>query len=445
MRPPVLLALLLLLAASPSKAAAGDLTPQEARGKQLYTQGTSPSGREIKAALGEDETEVPAAVLPCSGCHGLDGHGGKEGGIRPSNLTREALSRPTGDLALGRRRPAYDDPLLVRAVTHGLDPAGNRLHVAMPRYRLTRQDAADLLAYLKRLGHEEEPGLDGATIHLGVLLPGGGHRRESQAEAVRAALAGRCAELNRGGGLYGRQLTLHFVQLPEAPAERVEKLRDFLAGTPVFSLIGADLEGAETGMAEVAQSAGMPLISTLASHPQEGFALNRYVFYLTPGLAEETKALAEFAARPPRRGKLVMVPSGEMAEIAGGVAAAARVGDRLFVSLPVLPLEWMPEAAGSYRKLAAGSRLPTHDVTAQRTALAAVEVLIEVFKRSGREVSREQLVAALEKLYRFDAGLGTPVTFGPNRRIGMRGAFVAAVDLARHTLAPPVSWIEIGP
>jgi len=30
-----------------------------------------------------------------------------------------------------------------------------------------------------------------------------------------------------------------------------------------------------------------------------------------------------------------------------------------------------------------------------RTALAAVEVLIEVFKRAGREVSREQLVAAL--------------------------------------------------
>src|SRR5262249_36987475 len=149
--------LLLLLALS---SATAELTPEEQRGKQIYTQGTSASGVEIEAALGDEGgSEVPASALPCAGCHGLDGHGGKEGGVRPSNLTKEALGRPAGGEGGGRPPPAYDDHLLIRAITLGIDPAGNRLHVAMPRYRLTRQDAADLLAYLKRLGHEEEPGI----------------------------------------------------------------------------------------------------------------------------------------------------------------------------------------------------------------------------------------------------------------------------------------------
>src|SRR5258708_26979210 len=105
MRPPLVLTLLVLLAATPSRAAAGELKPEETRGKQIYTKGTSASGIEIKAALGDDgENEVAASVLPCAGCHGLDGHGGKEGGVRPSDPTPEAL---------GRRHPPYDDRQLI--------------------------------------------------------------------------------------------------------------------------------------------------------------------------------------------------------------------------------------------------------------------------------------------------------------------------------------------
>src|SRR6185295_6511405 len=191
-------ALLLLLAAAPRSLWGGELTAAEVRGKQIYTQGTSASGVGIKAALGDDGNEVPASALPCAGCHGLDGRGGKEGGVRPSDLTPEALGRPAHGEAGGRSHPPYDDRRLVRAIAMGFDPASNRLHVAMPRYRLTRQDAADLLAYLKRLGHEEEPGLSATAVHLGVLLPGG-KRQETEAEAVQAALTARCAELNRHG------------------------------------------------------------------------------------------------------------------------------------------------------------------------------------------------------------------------------------------------------
>lgn len=475
MRLPAVLALFLLPAL-----AAGALTPGETRGKQIYAQGTSSSGVEIKAVLGEGGAEVPASALPCAGCHGLDGHGGKEGGVRPSDLTREAL---------GRRRPPYDDHLLVRAVTLGIGAAGNQLHVAMPRYRLTQQDAADLLAYLKRLGHEAEPGLAPDAVHLGVLLPGGA-RQEGQAEAVRAAVTARCAELNRGGGVYGRRLVPHFVEIPETPAERAARLRELFAGEPVFALLGVALSGAEAEAADVAGAAGVPLILALAPRPREDFPLDRYVFYLTPGLAEQAAALVELAARQlpqearslaivrpaaaeladlaaataetARRSGFTVEPAGQAAGAAaillldGGAAArellerAQALGRHPLILLPASlagenPFAAVPEALGDRLFVSLPILPAVHSTATQRAAVAAAEVLIEGLKRAGREVSREKLVATLEKLYRFDAGLGAPVTFGPNRRIGARGAFIAAVDLPRHILGQPVSWIDLSP
>ena len=76
----------------------------------------------------------------------------------------------------------------------------------------------------------------------------------------------------------------------------------------------------------------------------------------------------------------------------------------------------------------------------RKAAVAALAVLIEGAERTGRELTREKLIAALETLYRFDAGLGAPVTFGPNRRIGARGAFIAGDGGPGG-----ISWLDLGP
>jgi mono/diheme cytochrome c family protein len=47
--------------------------------------------------------------------------------------------------------PAYTDATIKRAITQGLDPAGEPLDWTMPRWQLTDQDWTDLLAYLKTL------------------------------------------------------------------------------------------------------------------------------------------------------------------------------------------------------------------------------------------------------------------------------------------------------
>ena len=40
-----------------------------------------------------------------------------------------------------------------------MDPAGNELAVAMPRYQMSPEDIADLIAYLKRIEADRDPGL----------------------------------------------------------------------------------------------------------------------------------------------------------------------------------------------------------------------------------------------------------------------------------------------
>jgi ABC-type branched-subunit amino acid transport system substrate-binding protein len=507
-------AVLLLGLAAPPARGLTPLAPDEARGKQIYSRGTSASGAEITAALGEDRsgsgTEVSAAALPCGGCHGADGHGGKEGGVRPSDITHEALGRAAaaGSEGGGRRRPAYDDHKLIRAITLGLDSGGNRLHVAMPRYRLTRQDAADLLAYLKRLGHEEEPGLAAGAIHLGVLLPGA-EGPGTPGEALRSALTARGAEVNRQGGIYGRRLDLRFVPLPAGGTERGTALAAALAADPPFALLAVSLAGDEAGIAAAAATAGVPLITALTPRPREDFPLNRQVFYLTPGLAEQVAALVAAAARelPPGERSLAVVPAAapELAALAGTAAAAARergfsvatvapagaaedaelnadmnaaalllldggagarellrraaargrhplvllpaalVGDDFLAALPaawrerlIVALPMPPPSA------LAAAGVPSHHAALQKAAVAALAVLIEGMERTGRELTREKLIASLETLYRFDAGLGAPVTFGPNRRIGARGAFLMN-GTTTGALGGPVAWFDLGP
>src|SRR5258708_10635714 len=147
----------------------------ERRGKEIYLEGTRPYGGEITASLGDPGAGFPGSSLACSGCHGLDGLGNPEGGIVPPNVTWGSLRKSYGHRHPdGREHPAYTEQSLRRAITMGVDPAGNRLGVAMPKYAMSAQDATDLIAYLKRLGKERDRGLTDRAIRIGAIVPGEG-------------------------------------------------------------------------------------------------------------------------------------------------------------------------------------------------------------------------------------------------------------------------------
>lgn len=273
---------------------AAGLTPREAAGKEIYHTGESPSGREILAVLAGG-TELPAAALPCSSCHGEDGRGNPEGGISPSDLTWNALTRPYGVRGQGgRRHGPYTPALLKRAIALGVDPAGNELHVAMPRYRMSIEDMEALIAYMRHLGRDRDPGIGEGRLAVGTLLPPPGPL-DGVSGALRAVLEAWAEEVNAGGGLYDRKIELHLLTLPGDPAERPAAVARFLAEKQVFALLGAFIAGSEGEITALLDDHRVPLIGPFTLRPVLEKPVNPWVFYLLPGLAVQGRALVELA------------------------------------------------------------------------------------------------------------------------------------------------------
>ena len=266
------------------------MSEAEKRGRRIYLRGESPSGRTITAILGgNDAVEVPAATLTCAGCHGADGKGKPEGGVIPSNITWSALMKTYGHTHNdGRTHPAFDELSLERAITEGVDPAGNKLSVAMPKYQMSRADMADLLAYLKRIEDDRDPGLTADTITIATLLPNSGAMAETGA-AMRDVLTAYFAELNQVGGIHHRRFALQVATPEQAPK--------LLADESVFALVGAMTAGKEREIAALVQRDEMPLIAPFTLYPNVSSPPERHTFYLFAGLSEQAQALVQFAAR----------------------------------------------------------------------------------------------------------------------------------------------------
>ncbi len=93
----------------------------------------------------------------CATCHGADGRGGAPvmmgtevpGDIRYHHLIEEEEHEE------GEEHPPYTDELIKRAITLGLNPAGEPLDLTMPRWHMSDQDLDDLLEFLKTLDGED--------------------------------------------------------------------------------------------------------------------------------------------------------------------------------------------------------------------------------------------------------------------------------------------------
>ncbi len=131
-----------------------DLTPDEARGKLIYTTGRGAAGRLLYfRLLTAGENALPASGIVCANCHGAGGKGGREGNIVMADITYGTLTRPLpASPPWNKARAPYTDALLARAITQGLDSSGQQLDTSMPRWILSEPELQDLLKYLKRLG-----------------------------------------------------------------------------------------------------------------------------------------------------------------------------------------------------------------------------------------------------------------------------------------------------
>jgi len=262
------------------------LTAQERRGRQIYLTGASPSGKPITASMGGSSLSLPGSILPCANCHGYDGRGKPEGGVVPPEIRWEALTKPYGRSGSdGRLTPPHNEATLAATITAGVDPAGNAISPAMPKYALDSGDLSALVAYLRRLGEDRDPGVASDEITIGTVLTATG----PAAEASRAAhdvIAAYFEEVNERGGVYSRRL-----KLSSGAASRPPLPED------VFAVINAAPGEPGSDLVSWCEVGGIPCIDPFTTSPAENAAVSRYVFYLFSGIKTQARALVDFAAQ----------------------------------------------------------------------------------------------------------------------------------------------------
>ncbi|MGH9823349.1 MAG: cytochrome c/ABC transporter substrate-binding protein, partial [Blastocatellia bacterium] len=454
---------------------ANRLSDAQARGRKIYEHGISSSGKTIFATLGETGAEVPAGILPCANCHGLDGHGKPEGGVTPPDLVWDSLTKPyTITTDSGRRRSPYNDSLLKRAITMGVDSGGNKLAVAMPRFQMSIEDISDLVAYIKTIGRENAPGITGDSITLGSVVSKNGPLAGIGAD-VNATLKAYFDAVNSSGGVYGRTIKLKVIEptsndTPEQPDDGA-----------VFAVVSSVAGAADDDFVRHCERDRIPAVFAFQPVSKSSAAPDRYAFYLYPGLGEQTRALCVFAARhfgaEAVRASVVYPDSPSIDALRSSIQAESKtlglrppveysygqtqpgidfsalanelsragintvvllasagntreflkqagqlqwnptillVGElagpnldsipstfkgKVFEAFPTLPSDWSSDALASFSMLAKKSNLGQTHLEAQFSALAAASTIVTILKATGKDITREQLVTALEHLY----------------------------------------------
>jgi hypothetical protein len=129
----------------------------DSNGERIYFTGTSQSGQPIVPEMLEVH-QMPPGRLACVNCHGPEGRGGTitmmmgtfhAPDIRYSTLT--ALEHDETGAEAHEEHPAYTNETIKRAITRGIDPAGEPLEWPMPDWQMSDSDLEDLVDYLKSL------------------------------------------------------------------------------------------------------------------------------------------------------------------------------------------------------------------------------------------------------------------------------------------------------
>ena len=292
----------------------------------------------------------------------------------------------------------------------------------------------------------------------------------------------------------------------------------------LFAIVSGLTAGAEEAVATLSKDREVPFIGPSALLLQRGLPLNRYVFYLLPGLKEQAMTLVRFAAKKgdPKKSRVAIIcPDTEFsrqiaksiedqgkklgwetlatiyyprerfnaaqyvtelkqqgidtvfhlgsgadtgalfkdAEAAGWSPAVYLLGtlvgrnitklvplkmkDQVFLAFPTIPADISTTGAEEYNSLLQKNKLASTHAAAQASAIAAARILVHALELCGKDLSRERLVTTLEGLYEFDTGLMPRITFGPNRRIGVLGAYIVTIDPEKKLFPASVEWISV--
>ena len=388
-----------------------------ADGKLLYQRGAD-TGAET-AVLRPGNVETPARLLACVNCHGTRAEGGKEAGVRIPALR--------GDIT---------EDGFWKAITEGVGFDGRPLHPAMPAYRFTHQQASALLGYIRTLSSNDAPlpGITGQTIAIGFL--------QQKDDAIRALVAARLNQAN-ADGIYGRKIEL--ISAPSCEALRSATIIVIAPSQLCPELLQI---GPLTSMRPSADT--YTLLASLSDQLRLAIDYLRHSQQLPVLLRGDVPLVSEELREPLRAYRADPEVITESAARARAILFVGTSLDGVPADKPILAL--YPLAGPNLsRKIALvyPSLLPNEmDVERagagsprQSVALAAADLVVEALKRAGRRLTRETFRAAIESIYDFQTHLVPPLSFGPGRTAGSRGAYIVAVE--GNTLRPLSDWLKV--
>jgi ABC-type branched-subunit amino acid transport system substrate-binding protein len=269
--------------------AAPPLSAEEQAGQRIYLDAITPSGEPLRGLVGAGQMPLSGAALACGNCHGADGKGRPEASVLPPDVTWEDLSKPYGHVHSSRRHGAFTEKNLGLALNEGLDPEGNRLDWTMPRYALSRSEIVALVAYLKRLSTQSDPGVSDRSLRIGTILPSRGPLAPS-AEAMRAALLAYFEKVNRAGGIHQRRIEL-------SVAQDFGAAKKAFADEPVFALVSPFVSEEEAAFGDLIDASKLPAVGPFTTNPQRIGRRSGFAFHVLPGPEEQAAVLVDFAAR----------------------------------------------------------------------------------------------------------------------------------------------------
>lgn len=302
-----------------------------ALGKELYWYGKSVSGGWVQAtSIGDVKTS--GEQLPCVNCHRPSGFGSSEGGkyvppisgpilFSPRQLDRNRIymklfeeAQPTGfasDIRKPRMRPGYNAETLAEALTKGIDPAGRKLDPQMPRYDLSKEDVANLAAYLHTLSTTFSPGVDAKDIHFATVVSDSLNPKDRSVfintmttfvEWMNRTTHGY--QSRPGFSPYHmselasafRRWQLHVWELHGPPETWPEQLSHYYQSQPVFALVSGLVRGSWQPIGQFCNATSVPCIFPITELPDSAGQENTYSLHFSRGLELEGEALAQYFA-----------------------------------------------------------------------------------------------------------------------------------------------------
>ncbi len=114
--------------------------------------------------------------------------------------------------------------------------------------------------------------------------------------------------------------------------------------------------------------------------------------------------------------------------------APIEMNGKIYFSYPTWISERNEKAMYQYNLMASEYNLEKQYLNAQLNSLAATILFTEVLKLTDKEINRELMLKTLHGLQQFETGFISPLTFGPNKRIGSEKIFIVRVDLKNKKL-----------